>query len=81
MGNGADSTMMPKIIGQAKISAMMKKLQAGPQALLPMSPQKGSGIKLPRGLAPKKLKDFVVSKQNPAFTPNTGGLVRPKRMR
>jgi hypothetical protein len=73
--------MLQKIIGQAMTSKMMKKVQAGPQSLLPMAPSKGSGTKKQKMVAPKKLKQFVVSKQNPAFTPNTGGLTRPKRMR
>jgi hypothetical protein len=73
--------IMQKIIGQAMTSKMMKKLQAGPQSLLPMSPAKGSGVKKVKMAAPKKLKSFIVRKQNPAFTPNTGGLTRPKRMR
>jgi len=69
------------IIGRAKTSALMKKMAGGPQAILKNSPMRGSGIKGSKGLSPKKMKGFVVSKQNPAFTPRTGGLVRPRRMR
>lgn len=72
--------MLKSIIGRAKTSKLMKKLAGGPQAILPMSPMKGSGIKGSKGLSPTKKKGFVVSKQNPAFTPKTGGLVRPRRM-
>ena len=73
--------MMSKIIGKAMMSKSMKKLQAGPTAILKNSPIKGMvGTKLGRGAAPARLKSYI-GKQNPAFTPKTGGLVRPKRMK
>ena len=62
------------------MTAMMKKLRGGPQSLLPMSPLKGSGIPSFKGLTPKMPKAFVVPKQNPANSPRTGGLVRPRRL-
>ena len=68
------------MIGQAKMTAMMKRLRGGPQSLLPMSPGKGSGIPSFKGQTPKIAKGYVVPKQNPARSPRTGGLVRPKRL-
>jgi len=72
--------MMKRIIGNAMMKKAMKQIQGGPQAMMKMSPVKGSGIKLGRGQAPARLKNYI-GKQNPAFTPKTGGLIRPKRMK
>jgi hypothetical protein len=73
--------MISKIIGRAQTTALMKKMRGGPQSMLPMSPGKGSGVKSLKGLTPKKMRKFVAKKQNPAFTPNTGGLARLSRTR
>ena len=73
--------MIKSIIGRAKTTKLMKKLAGGPQAILPLSPLKGSGVKGGGRQGLSQQKGYVVSKQNPAFTPNTGGLVRPRRMK
>lgn len=73
--------MLQKIIGRAKTSALMKKLRGGPQALLPMSPVKGSGVKSMKGLTPKTMRKYAAKKQNPANSPKTGGLTRLSRRR
>ena len=73
--------MITKIIGRAKTAAMMKKLRGGPQSMLPMSPGKGFGVKSLKGLTPKKTRGFVAKKQNPAFTPRTGGLTKLSKAR
>lgn len=64
-----------KIITAASTKAMMKRLMAGPQSLLPFAPVKGVSVKGGHSVAPKKKKNYVVRKQNPALTPKTGGLV------
>lgn len=71
--------MKAKIIGRAKTSALMKKMRGGPGSLLPMSPGKGQGIPSLKGQTLKAPRTYAVRKQNPAFNPNTGGLVRPGR--
>ena len=69
-----------KIIGAAMMDKTMRKMLGGPQALMKMSPLKGTGVKT-GGMAPlTRKKGYVASKQNPAFTPNTGGLVKPKKI-
>ncbi len=73
--------MLNRIIGKAKMTAMMKKLRGGPQSILPMSPLKGSGIPSFKGLTPKKQKGYVVPRQNPAMSPKTGGIVNPRRIK
>ena len=73
--------MLKRIIGSAKMTAMMKRLRGGPQSLLPMSPGKGSGIPSMKGLTPKMPKGYVVPKQNPANSPRTGGLVGLSRLK
>ena len=73
--------MLAKIIGRAQTTALMKKMRGGPQSVLPLSPGKGSGIKSMKGLTPKKMRGFVASKQNPAFTPRTGGLTKLSKAR
>ena len=73
--------MKNRIIGQAKLTAMMKKLRGGPQSLLPMSPLKGSGRPSLKGLTPKRTKGYVVPRQNPSLSPRTGGLVGLRRVK
>ena len=73
--------MLAKILGQAKTSAVMKKLRGGPQSLLPMSPAKGSGVKRPGWSVPKQMKGYVTPRQNPVMSPRTGGLVSPWRLK
>lgn len=73
--------MLNKIIGQAKMTAMIKRLRGGPQSMLPMSPAKGSGVPSLKGLTPKSPKGYVTPKQNPAMSLKTGGIVRVNRLR
>ena len=73
--------MKAKIIGRAHTSALMKKLRGGPGSLLPLSPGKGQGIPSLAGLTPKSTRKFSARKQNPAFTPRTGGLTKLSRAR
>jgi len=71
--------VIAKIKGHAQMSALLKKLRGGPQSMLPMTPGKGTGIKSLKGATPKRQRGFVVPRQNPALSPNTGGFVRPTR--
>lgn len=72
--------MLTKIIGQAKMTKMMKALQAGPKALFKSAPVKGSGSPIGRSVAPTRPRGYI-GKQNPALTPGTGGLIKPKRIK
>jgi len=68
-----------KILGAAMMDATMRRLLGGPQSMMKMSPLKGAGVKSGLGAPLAKKKSFVTTKQNPLFSPNTGGLGRVKR--
>ena len=72
---------LTQIKGRAKMTALMKKMRGGPGSLLPLSPGKGSGIPSLKGLTTKTARRYSAPKQNPAFTPKTGGLTRMSRAR
>lgn len=66
--------MLSKVLGTLKTKPATRKLRGGPQSLKPMSPMKGSGVKNGTGLASRVAKNYVTPKQNPATSPNTGGI-------
>lgn len=71
--------MLAKIIGTAKLSKARKRLSGGPQALKPLRPTKGSGIKNATGLAAHRPRQYVVPRQNPLLSPKGGIFSRKKR--
>ena len=64
--------MLKKVIGQAIMGKDRKRLSGGPQALKPLRPTKGSGIKNGTGQAQARGRQFVTPRQNPALTPGSG---------
>ena len=71
--------MLTKIITRAKMSKVRKRLTGGPQALKPMRPTKGSGVKNGTGQALKRRKQYLVPRQNPLMSPK--GNVRRSRLK
>lgn len=71
--------MLSKIIGSAMLSKARKRLSGGPQALKPLRPTKGSGIKNATGLTPFRPRQYVVPRQNPLLSPKGGVFGRKKR--
>lgn len=71
--------MLKRIIGQAMLSKARKRLSGGPQALKPLRPMKGSGVKNATGRAAKRPRSYVVPKQNPLLSPKGGLFSRKKR--